>query len=63
MLPSAVIDLKAFVPAEDAQLSQRFYTDLGFTLNWSNEQIAEFQIGSFRFLLQPSTSLNMPAIS
>ena len=53
MLPSPVIDLKAFVPAEDAELSKRFYTDLGFTINWSNEQIAELQIGSFRFLLQP----------
>jgi uncharacterized glyoxalase superfamily protein PhnB len=39
-------------PAKDAELSRRFYTDLGFTINWSDEQIAELQIGSFRFLLQ-----------
>jgi uncharacterized glyoxalase superfamily protein PhnB len=52
MLPSAVSDLKAFVPAKDAELSKRFYTDLGFTINFSNDQIAEMQIGSFRFLLQ-----------
>ena len=52
MLPSPVTDLKAFVPAKDAQLARQFYTDLGFTINWSNDQIAELQIGSFRFLLQ-----------
>jgi uncharacterized glyoxalase superfamily protein PhnB len=52
MLPSPVTDLKAFVPAKDPELSKRFYADLGFTTNWSNEQIAELQIGSFRFLLQ-----------
>lgn len=52
MLPSPVTDLKAFVPAKDAQLSKRFYLDLGFTVNFSNPEIAELQIGSFRFLLQ-----------
>lgn len=52
MLPSPVTDLKAFVPAKDPELSKRFYTDLGFTINWSNPQIAELQIGGFRFLLQ-----------
>ena len=52
MPPSPVIDLKTFVPARDAELSKKFYVDLGFTINWSNDQIAELQIGSFRFLLQ-----------
>jgi len=52
MHPSPVIDLKTFVPAKDPELSKKFYTDLGFTINWSNEQIAELQIGSFWFLLQ-----------
>jgi len=52
MLPGSVTDLKAFVPARDAELSKSFYTDLGFTINWSNAQIAELQIGAFRFLLQ-----------
>jgi uncharacterized glyoxalase superfamily protein PhnB len=49
----SAIDLKAFVPAKDLALSRQFYTDLGFKLNWGNAEIAEFQIGSFRFLLQP----------
>lgn len=52
MLPSPITDLKAFVPASDPQLSRKFYTDLGFTINWSNDEIAELQIGAFRFLLQ-----------
>lgn len=52
MLPSAVTDLKAFVPARDPDLSKQFYVDLGFTVNWSNPEISELQIGDFRFLLQ-----------
>src|SRR3954453_7245759 len=52
MLSSAVTDIKAFVPAKDLERSKAFYSDLGFTINFSNDQIAELQIGSFRFLLQ-----------
>ena len=52
MLPSPVTDMKAFVPARDHAFSKAFYTDLGFTILWSNDEIAELQIGSFRFLLQ-----------
>jgi hypothetical protein len=51
-IPGAVSDLKAFVPAKDPELSKQFYRDLGFAINWSNEELAELQIGSFRFLLQ-----------
>ena len=52
MLPSPVLDIKAFVPAKDHNVSKAFYTDLGFTINWSNDEIAELQMGSYRFLLQ-----------
>ena len=52
MLPSPVIDIKAFVPAKDHEVSKAFYTDLGFTINWGNDEIAELQMGPFRFLLQ-----------
>ena len=52
MLPSPVLDMKTFVPAKDPDLSKAFYADLGFNINWSNDEIAELQIGSFRFLLQ-----------
>lgn len=52
MLPCAVTDIKAFVPAKDLNISKAFYTDLGFTINFGDDSIAELQIGSFRFLLQ-----------
>jgi uncharacterized glyoxalase superfamily protein PhnB len=52
MVPSAVKDLKAFVPAKDTEVSKQFYLDLGFTVNWGNAEIAELQIGAYRFLLQ-----------
>jgi catechol 2,3-dioxygenase-like lactoylglutathione lyase family enzyme len=53
MDPSSVLDLKAFVPARNLDVSKQFYSDLGFRLNFGNDEIAEFQVGSFRFLLQP----------
>jgi uncharacterized glyoxalase superfamily protein PhnB len=52
MHASPVVDLRAFVPARDFELSKAFYADIGFTINWGDEGIAELQIGSFRFLLQ-----------
>jgi catechol 2,3-dioxygenase-like lactoylglutathione lyase family enzyme len=52
MLPSPIVDMKAFVPAKDHKISKAFYTDLGFKINWDNDEIAELQLGSFRFLLQ-----------
>jgi len=52
MLPTHVTDMKAFVPSKDLAASKSFYADLGFAVNWSNDEIAELQIGSFRFLLQ-----------
>jgi catechol 2,3-dioxygenase-like lactoylglutathione lyase family enzyme len=52
MTDRKIVDLKAFVPAKDIELSKRFYLDLGFKLNWGDDQICELQIGGFRFLLQ-----------
>lgn len=52
MKANTVLDLKAFVPSKDHALSRQFYLDLGFTLNWSNDQVAEFQAGNSRFFLQ-----------
>lgn len=52
MLPSRVTNLMAFVPAKNPDLSKAFYADLGFTINFSNDEISELQIGAFRFLLQ-----------
>lgn len=53
MESNQIHDLKAFVPAKDYALAKQFYVDLGFKLLWGNAQIAEFEIGAFRFLLQP----------
>src|SRR5882757_9706171 len=47
-----VLDLKAFVPPKDLDLSRRFYLDLGFHELWGNADICELEIGGFRFLLQ-----------
>ncbi len=52
MNPPPIIDLKAFVPAKDHAISIQFYTDLGFKLLWSSKEVAEFEIGDCRFLLQ-----------
>ncbi len=46
------IELNAFVPARDFKLSKQFYLDLGFTLLWGNNDIAQFKIGPCTFLLQ-----------
>ena len=43
---------QALLPAQDLDLSKAFYTDLGFTIDWSNDEIAQLQISSFRFLLE-----------
>lgn len=48
----SVVDLKAFVPAKDFALAKQFYLDLGFALLWASEEVAAFQVGDFRFLLQ-----------
>lgn len=50
--PEDVVDLKAFVPAKDFALSRQFYRDLGFTEKWGNDDVAEMEVGGFRFLLQ-----------
>ena len=47
-----VLDLKTFVPARDFALSRKFYQEIGFRENFANAEVAEFERGSFRFLLQ-----------
>ena len=46
------IEIKAFVPAKDFELSKRFYQDLGFTVAWSANGLAYLRHGSASFLLQ-----------
>lgn len=46
------IELKAFVPASDYELSKRFYQDIGFTLASDTDGIAYFHYQNVSFLLQ-----------
>lgn len=48
----AAVEIKAFVPAKDFELSKRFYADLGFELAWSSDDMAYFHAGGASFLLQ-----------
>ena len=46
------VELKAFVPSKDFELSKRFYADLGFTLKWSSDDLAYLHAGNASFMLQ-----------
>lgn len=48
----ATIEVKAFVPARDFDLSKQFYQDIGFDLAWSSDDLAYFCHGDSSFLLQ-----------
>jgi uncharacterized glyoxalase superfamily protein PhnB len=46
------IELKAFVPARDLDLSKRFYLAMGFSIPWSSDDMAYVHHGRSSFLLQ-----------
>ena len=46
------VEIKAFVPAKDFDLSKRFYRDLGFVLASDENGVAYFHHGNVSFLLQ-----------
>jgi uncharacterized glyoxalase superfamily protein PhnB len=46
------IEIKAFVPAKDFELSKRFYAELGFTMASDGGGVAYFHHGDTSFLLQ-----------
>ncbi|WP_206240980.1 VOC family protein [Novosphingobium terrae] len=48
----ATVEIKAFIPAKDFDLSRRFYADLGFVEAWSSDDLAYFHAGQTSFLLQ-----------
>jgi len=48
----ATVNIKAYVPAKDFELSKRFYADLGFELGWSSDDLAYFHADESGFLLQ-----------
>jgi uncharacterized glyoxalase superfamily protein PhnB len=46
------LEIKAFIPAKDYELSKRFYQALGFTMASDEDDIAYFHHGNTSFLLQ-----------
>lgn len=52
MANMATVEIKAFVPARDFELSKRFYMDLGFELELLSDDLAYFHAGRCSFLLQ-----------
>ena len=48
----ATVEIKAFVPSKDFELSKNFYSDLGFTVAWSTPDMAYLHSGKSSFLLQ-----------
>jgi hypothetical protein len=47
-----VVEIKAFVPSRDFELSKKFYSDIGFELKWSSDHLAYFAYQATSFLLQ-----------
>lgn len=52
MDPLRVVEIKAFVPARNYDLSKQFYKDLGFTMASDGGGVAYFHFGHVSFLLQ-----------
>jgi len=48
----SAVEIKAFVPARDFTLAKQFYKDLGFTIKWSDDNLAYLHVGDCSFLLQ-----------
>ncbi len=46
------VEIKAFVPARDFELSQRFYQAVGFERRFADDDLAYFCAGDCSFLLQ-----------
>lgn len=47
-----VVEIKAFVPAKDFEVSKQFYQDIGFTKASDGDGVAYFHHGDASFLLQ-----------
>jgi hypothetical protein len=47
-----VVEIKAFVPARNFELSKQFYKDIGFSMASDGGGIAYFHAGNASFLLQ-----------
>ena len=57
-----IASLKPFIPAgADFETSKKFFTDLGFSVNWEIEGLAELTLGNAVFLLQDFENAEMQA--
>jgi predicted enzyme related to lactoylglutathione lyase len=52
MIDIKVKELRFFVPAKDFETSKDFYRSLGWTIVWSNQDLALLEIANQRFYLQ-----------
>jgi hypothetical protein len=49
---SFALEIRAFVPSRDFDLSKRFYCALGFQLEWSNDELAYLSSQKVGFFLR-----------
>jgi len=47
-----VSDVKPFIPAKNFQVYLNYYKELGFATKFERDDIAELEIGDYRFFLQ-----------
>ena len=54
-----ILDFKPFVPSNEYEVSKAFYEHMGFTINWSREEVCEVDTNfGYRFLLLPKNHEN-----
>jgi hypothetical protein len=56
-----IIEIKAFIPAKEFEVSKQFYQDLGFEKKSDEDGIAYFAFGEVSFLLQDCPDEVYPA--
>ena len=52
MADLSATDVKPFIGSRNFEESRDFYVNLGWKLNWEQENLAELELGSCRFYLQ-----------
>ncbi|MFK8081132.1 MAG: hypothetical protein AB8B97_12665 [Granulosicoccus sp.] len=51
-MKNKVLDVKPFIGSKDYELSRQFYLAMGWTLGFDTGEVAELQLGEYRFILQ-----------
>ena len=47
-----IVNIRTFIPSKNFELSMAFYKDLGFELQWKNDELAIFGTKTQNFFLQ-----------